>query len=167
MAVTQIQSHPQQYLGLSTDTKPTSDCEVNALFLELDTKDIYYNATGSISVILNQATETVDGFIGDPFPNCAAQIVDGSNLITNGVTYHIDYNGAEYDLVAQTTVIGDVTAVYLGSFDILLGSAGTYPFFFGGALTRWTFATLTGEAGHLTITTTNDTANQWEKFGGE
>lgn len=30
-----------QYEGLSTDTKPT-EADVNALFLELDTGDIYY-----------------------------------------------------------------------------------------------------------------------------
>ncbi len=30
-----------QYGGLSTDTKPT-DCGTNSLFLELDTKDVYY-----------------------------------------------------------------------------------------------------------------------------
>lgn len=29
------------YMGLSTDTKPTN-CEVNSLFLELDTGDFYY-----------------------------------------------------------------------------------------------------------------------------
>ncbi len=29
------------FMGLSTDTKPT-DCGVNSLFLELDTKDVYY-----------------------------------------------------------------------------------------------------------------------------
>lgn len=30
-----------QYVGLSTDTKPTKDY-VNSLFLELDTGDLYY-----------------------------------------------------------------------------------------------------------------------------
>lgn len=30
-----------QYLGLSTDSKP-ADTGVNSLFLELDTKDVYY-----------------------------------------------------------------------------------------------------------------------------
>lgn len=29
------------FLGLSTDTKPT-DCEANSLFLELDSGDVYY-----------------------------------------------------------------------------------------------------------------------------
>lgn len=32
-----------QYLGLSTDTKPTDgNVDINSLFLELDTKDVYY-----------------------------------------------------------------------------------------------------------------------------
>lgn len=30
------------YMGLSTDTKPTEDIPVNTLFLELDTGDFYY-----------------------------------------------------------------------------------------------------------------------------
>lgn len=30
------------YMGLSTDTKPTEDISVNTLFLELDTGDFYY-----------------------------------------------------------------------------------------------------------------------------
>ena len=30
-----------EYIGLSTDTKPT-DCGVNSLFLELDTGDAFY-----------------------------------------------------------------------------------------------------------------------------
>ena len=30
------------YLGLSTDVKPTDDVEKNAMFLELDTGDFYY-----------------------------------------------------------------------------------------------------------------------------
>ena len=34
------------FMGLSTDTKPTENIEVNSLFLELDTGDIYY-FTGS------------------------------------------------------------------------------------------------------------------------
>lgn len=29
-------------LGLSTDSKPTTDVDVNTLFLELDTGDFYY-----------------------------------------------------------------------------------------------------------------------------
>lgn len=29
-------------LGLSTDTKPTTDIGINTLFLELDTGDFYY-----------------------------------------------------------------------------------------------------------------------------
>jgi len=31
----------REYTGLHTDTKPT-DCGVNSLFLELDTKDVYW-----------------------------------------------------------------------------------------------------------------------------
>lgn len=31
-----------EYKGLSTDTKPTETAPVNALFLELDTGDVYY-----------------------------------------------------------------------------------------------------------------------------
>ena len=31
-----------QYGGLSTDAKPTADVGVNSLFIELDTKDVYY-----------------------------------------------------------------------------------------------------------------------------
>lgn len=30
------------FMGLSTDTKPTSDIAVNSLFLELDSGDVYY-----------------------------------------------------------------------------------------------------------------------------
>lgn len=30
------------FLGLSTDDKPTGDIDVNSLFLELDTGDVYY-----------------------------------------------------------------------------------------------------------------------------
>ena len=44
MAVTQNdcrQGNQNEYVGLSTDTKPT-DCGVNSLFLELDTGDVYY-----------------------------------------------------------------------------------------------------------------------------
>lgn len=29
-------------MGLSTDTKPTEDVDINTLFLELDTGDFYY-----------------------------------------------------------------------------------------------------------------------------
>lgn len=35
------QIYKDEYVGLSTDEKPT-DTEVNALFLELDTGDFYY-----------------------------------------------------------------------------------------------------------------------------
>ena len=31
-----------EYKGLSTDTKPTETAPVNALFLELDTGDVYF-----------------------------------------------------------------------------------------------------------------------------
>ena len=31
-----------QFMGLSTDTKPTEGIAVNSLFLELDTNDIFY-----------------------------------------------------------------------------------------------------------------------------
>lgn len=34
------------FMGLSTDTKPTTGIETNSLFLELDTDDVYY-FTGS------------------------------------------------------------------------------------------------------------------------
>ncbi len=40
MAVT-LQGSAANYMGLSTDEKPT-DAAVNSLFLELDTKDEYY-----------------------------------------------------------------------------------------------------------------------------
>ena len=30
------------FMGLSTDTKPTEDVDINTLFLELDTGDFYY-----------------------------------------------------------------------------------------------------------------------------
>ena len=33
---------PEQYCGLSTDTKPTAGVSTNALFLDLDTGDFYY-----------------------------------------------------------------------------------------------------------------------------
>lgn len=32
----------KEFTGLSTDTKPTTEVEVNSLFLELDTGDVYY-----------------------------------------------------------------------------------------------------------------------------
>lgn len=35
------QGSEYDYKGLSTDTKPT-DCDVNSLFLELDTGDFYF-----------------------------------------------------------------------------------------------------------------------------
>lgn len=35
------QANEYDYKGLSTDVKPT-DCAVNSLFLELDTRDFYY-----------------------------------------------------------------------------------------------------------------------------
>lgn len=31
-----------EFMGLSTDTKPTEGVGVNSLFLELDTGDVYY-----------------------------------------------------------------------------------------------------------------------------
>ena len=31
-----------EFMGLSTDDKPTEDVNVNSLFLELDTGDFYY-----------------------------------------------------------------------------------------------------------------------------
>ena len=34
------------FMGLSTDTKPTEGIDTNSLFLELDTDDVYY-FTGS------------------------------------------------------------------------------------------------------------------------
>lgn len=37
-----IDNVPTQYMGLSTDTKPIDNVSINSLFLELDTKDIYY-----------------------------------------------------------------------------------------------------------------------------
>lgn len=41
MAVT-LNGANADYMGLSTDTKPTEDIAVNTLFLELDTGDFYY-----------------------------------------------------------------------------------------------------------------------------
>ena len=35
-------SEDLSYQGLSTDTKPTENVGINALFLELDTGDFYY-----------------------------------------------------------------------------------------------------------------------------
>lgn len=32
----------KEFMGLSTDTKPTTGIETNSLFLELDTGDFYY-----------------------------------------------------------------------------------------------------------------------------
>ena len=34
--------YKDQFVGLSTDTKPTEDIETNSIFLELDTGDFYY-----------------------------------------------------------------------------------------------------------------------------
>ena len=36
-----------QFLGLSTDEKPTEDVEENAIFLELDTGSVYYFSNGA------------------------------------------------------------------------------------------------------------------------
>lgn len=36
------QGNTHEYVGLSTDEKPTEGVGVNSLFLELDTLDIYY-----------------------------------------------------------------------------------------------------------------------------
>ncbi len=41
MAVT-LNGANADYMGLSTDTKPTEGIAVNTLFLELDTGDFYY-----------------------------------------------------------------------------------------------------------------------------
>lgn len=41
MSVSMAGGQPN-YVGLSTDTKPTENVEVNSLFLELDTGDFYY-----------------------------------------------------------------------------------------------------------------------------
>ena len=38
----QRQGDMHEFLGVSTDTKPTNDVAVNSLFLELDTGDFYY-----------------------------------------------------------------------------------------------------------------------------
>lgn len=42
MAVTRNLNGPHEYLGLSTDNKPTARVAINSLFLELDTGDVYY-----------------------------------------------------------------------------------------------------------------------------
>ena len=41
MAVTMAGGQPN-YTGLSTDSKPTVNVEINSMFLELDTGDFYY-----------------------------------------------------------------------------------------------------------------------------
>lgn len=41
MAIT-LNGANADYMGKSTDTKPTEDIPVNTLFLELDTGDFYY-----------------------------------------------------------------------------------------------------------------------------
>lgn len=41
MAIT-LNGANADYMGWSTDTKPTEDIPVNTLFLELDTGDFYY-----------------------------------------------------------------------------------------------------------------------------
>ena len=48
MAITNISNQNGLYgtrfdfMGLSTDSKPTNDIDVNSLFLELNTGDLYY-----------------------------------------------------------------------------------------------------------------------------
>ena len=42
MAVTRNLNGPHEFLGLSTDTKPSDGIELNSLFLELDTGKVYY-----------------------------------------------------------------------------------------------------------------------------
>ena len=44
-----LNGHAPSLLGVSTDTKPTVDIELNTIFVELDTGDIYYftGTTGS------------------------------------------------------------------------------------------------------------------------
>ena len=41
-------------MGLSSDTKPTTDVYLNTLFLELDTKTFYY-FTGTAWVVVGQS----------------------------------------------------------------------------------------------------------------
>lgn len=41
MAIT-LNGSRANYLGLSTDTKPTEGIQTNTIFLELDTGDFYY-----------------------------------------------------------------------------------------------------------------------------
>ena len=41
MAIT-LNGSRANYMGLSTDTKPTEDIQENTIFLELDTGDFYY-----------------------------------------------------------------------------------------------------------------------------
>lgn len=41
MAVT-LNGSRANYMGLSTDTKPTEEIQENTIFLELDTGDFYY-----------------------------------------------------------------------------------------------------------------------------
>lgn len=41
MAVT-LNGATANYIGLSTDNKPTTNVEVNSMFLELDTGNFYY-----------------------------------------------------------------------------------------------------------------------------
>lgn len=48
MAVTIHEQRPigyKEFMGLSTDDKPTEDVAVNSLFLELDTGDFYFCKT--------------------------------------------------------------------------------------------------------------------------
>lgn len=41
MAIT-LNGSRANYMGLSTDTKPTEGVQINTIFLELDTGDFYY-----------------------------------------------------------------------------------------------------------------------------
>ena len=158
-----ITNSPDQYVGISTDTKPFRSSKYS-LFLELDTGDIYYNAEGPSKLFYDGVLTTKNGAI--PGFN-AAMCIGGLayDNLTDAEDYLVTFEGETYTITSgEINASGDIL-VYVGSPEILMGSTGTYPFCFGIGIGDPTAVLATSAEGTYSIKVEQIPDSQWVEVG--
>lgn len=155
-----VTNSPNEYMGTSDETKP-SDVPKYTLFLELDTGDIYYSSTGPDQVVFDDKIKTETGVIPDVV--AAVGFTDDLSALEEGETYIVNYEGTDYETIAQSTNINGIDIVYVGDIYILGGVQVTVPFV---VLTSDAYNGLaTINAGTYSIKVTKHNTNRWQKVG--
>lgn len=114
------------YQGLSTDTKPTENVPINALFLELDTGDFYFLETpaqsGTKEILIPEMS-----FTGELEEDIYAYYIEGTAFFNEKTT--VIFDGQKYDMTGNITEDDGYKYSFYGEFDDNYDpSFGIYPF---------------------------------------